>query len=435
MASPWSPATTSSTTIAPRGPPPLPTGPRRLPWAPMHPPLASQRPWQPAPPEGGSSAGPGAGGRGSEVQLQQLLEVRAAPPPQLTFADLHARRGTPAAAQAALAAVRDSAPWYTVASEFRVADRSARLADSISDWRSYVRTCESDGVNPLPITLVSILAWWHHRVIGQSLKSSALQSATSRVLSHAAALGSAAPQALAKAIGAELVRFRTAFPCEVSSAAPPLGDAGDGRLSSAIAYAGARAERSLFFRVLHTRLLVAQELYSRSSALLDGHLRRRDILTVPASPLAPGGLVLRLILPKCNKTKVDMRRDSFPIPTGPATRALLSLLSAPGIGESGADAAVFPDVCPVTHKVRGPVLKVPRCNDLLRKYVFVPAGILGGELCTLRSIRSGASTDAAAEGVSDDERIAHGGWSSAAGASPYLDPCIAKLAGRLRQAT
>jgi hypothetical protein len=118
--------------------------------------------------------------------------------------------------------------------------------------------CEADGTPPLPISVDTVMAWWASRILGSKLKSSALKSVTSRLLTHASLLGHEAPPDVVTAIGRERQYFCAAFPCEVSSAAPPLGDAGDGRLSTAIAFAGARAEQSLFFRVLHTLLLTSR---------------------------------------------------------------------------------------------------------------------------------------------------------------------------------
>ena len=365
------------------------------------------------------------------LRLRQLLPARANPPPPMTYQDLHAAKGTPPAARAALAAAQSMSSWRAVAVAFQSADIGHRLAATVSEWRSYVATCEADGAEPLPLSIVSVLAWWHHRVVGNRLKSSALPSVTSRLLSHAALLGAPASATLTDTIWYELSRFRAAFPCEVAPAAPPLGDAGDGHLSLALAFAETRANSSLLYRVLHTLLVVSQALYCRPTALLDGHLRRDHILSVPASPVAPGGLVLRLLLPKREKGKVDMRRDSFPIPTGPATRALLALLGALGLlaDDAQADAIVFPDIDPRRDRIRGPAMSVERATDLLRRHVFIPAGLPAGGRLTLRSIRSGASTDAAARGVSTLDRLAQGGWASEAGAKTYLDRGIVMLAG------
>lgn len=306
-----------------------------------------------------------------------------------------------------------------------------RLSTSGSEWRGYVAVCLADGTDPLPVTLDGVEAWWASRVLGEGLKSSALKSATSRLLTHAALLGHAVPPDTREAISRELTHFCTGFPCEVAAAAPPLGDAGDGRLELAITYAAARAETSLLYRSLHALLLVSQALYCRPTALLDGHLRRGQVMAVPATASASGGLVLRLLLPKRRKDRVDMRLDSFPIPTGPATRALLSLLNALEqlTRDTSADAVVFPDVCPTSDTLRGPALSTSRARDLLRRYVFTPAGLPGGDRLTLRSIRSGASTDAAAAGVGTTDRLAQGGWASAAGAQTYLDRCVVSLTG------
>ena len=363
--------------------------------------------------------------------LRQLLPTRANPPPPMTYQDLHAAKGTPPAARAALAAARSTASWRAVAAAFQAADTEHRLAASASEWRSYVATCEADGAEPLPLSIVSVLAWWHHRVVGNHLKSSALPSVTSRLLSYVALQGMPVSRTLADGIWLELRRFRAAFPCEVAPAAPPLGDAGDGRLSAALAFAESRASTSLLYRLLHTLLVVSQALYCRPTALLDGNLHRDHILSVPASPVAPGGLVLRLLLPQREKTKGDMRRDSFPIPTGPATRALLALLGALGllVDDAQTDAIVFPDIDPRRDCIRGPALSVERATDLLRRHVFIPAGLPAGNRLTLRSIRSGASTDAAARGISSSDRLAQGGWASEAGAKTYLDRGIMMLAG------
>jgi hypothetical protein len=130
--------------------------------------------------------------------------------------------------------------------------------------------------------------------------------------------------------------------------------------------------------------------------------------------------------------QADLRDESFPIPTGPATRAILSLLDTLDAVSTDAspDTILFPDICPQSDTIRGAAMSVERANYLLRRFVFVPAGILGGERLTLRSIRSGASTDAAASGVATEDRLAQGGWELVAGAKPYLDRSIIKLTGQ-----
>ena len=271
----------------------------------------------------------------------------------------------------------------------------------------------------------------------RSQKSSALRSATSRLLTLAALLGNPAPSAVAKDIWDSLPRFCASFPCEVSSAAPPLGDAGDGRLSAAIDFAAARAAHSVLYQGLLTLLLTAQSLYCRPTAVLEGNLSRGQIASVPATQSSPGGLVLRLLLPKTSKGRVDRRLDSFPIPTGPATIALLSWLRTverlwPDVTPQD---AVFPDLDPVRDTLRGPLLSVDRANALLRSHVFVPSGIGSAARLTLRSIRSGASTDAAALGTPDTDRLAQGGWASARGARTYLDRVVRLLAGAPRPAS
>ena len=67
-------------------------------------------------------------------------------------------------------------------------------------------------------------------------------------------------------------------------------------------------------------------------------------------------------------------------------------------------------------------LQVQRATTLMRKHVYIPAGLSGGDLFSLRSIRSGASTDAAIAGVAAADRLAQGG--RAAGAATYLDRCL-----------
>lgn len=365
------------------------------------------------------------------LQLPQMLDLRANPPPQLTFRELHRAKGTPPVARAVLVAQQAAASWLDIARVFQSATQHRRLADSASEWRSYLAMCESDGVPPLPVSLVKVIGWWAFRVLGRSRKSSALRPVTSRLLTHAALLGSPVPSAVAEDIWDSLPRFCASFPCEVSSAAPPLGDAGDGRLSSAIEFAASRATHSVLYRGLLTLLLTAQALYCRPTAVLEGNLRRGQIASVPASQASPGGLVLRLLLPKTNKGRVDRRLDSFPIPTGPATIAILSWLRTvehlwPDVTPQD---AVFPDLDPVRDALRGPSLTVDRANTLLRRHVFIPSGIGGAARVTLRSIRSGASTDAAASGTSDPDRLAQGGWASAGGARTYLDRVIRVLAG------
>ena len=84
-------------------------------------------------------------------------------------------------------------------------------------------------------------------------------------------------EAGASAIWEELPRFRAAFPCQVSSAAPPLS-ASDGRLTQVLAYVEHRAVQSLFYCEISALLLVAASLFSRTTGLLEGHVRRRHIL-------------------------------------------------------------------------------------------------------------------------------------------------------------
>jgi hypothetical protein len=80
-----------------------------------------------------------------------------------------------------------------------------------------------------------------------------------------------------------------------------------------------------------------------------------------------------------------------------------------------------PNISPVAGTIRGPALSTARATDLLRRHVFVPAGIPGGARLTLRSIRSGASTDTAAMGVWGQDNRDQGGWRSEAGARTYVD--------------
>ena len=173
-------------------------------------------------------------------------------------------------------------------------------------------------------------------------------------------------------------------------------------------------------------LHVSKALYCRPSALLGGRLRRQHIAYMPPSSSAQGGLIVSLLLPKKRKDRVDWRLDSHPIPTGPAALALVSLLDALGLlaCDAPADSVVFPDVDPDTDTLRSPpmALRVQRATTLMRKHVYIPAGLSGGDLFSLRSIRSGASTDAAIAGVAAADRLAQGG--RAAGAATYLDRCL-----------
>jgi len=148
--------------------------------------------------------------------------------------------------------LRSGQPWYAdaVAQAFRSSSKARRLADSDAERRGYLTACAADGMSPLPITLDSVEAWWAYRVIGCGLKSSALKSATSRLLAHAALLGYTASTSVIGAVWEEHIRFRAEFPCEVSSLAPPRGNTGSGNLMAAIEFAGARASASFFFRCL-----------------------------------------------------------------------------------------------------------------------------------------------------------------------------------------
>lgn len=359
--------------------------------------------------------------------LPQVLALRSSPPPSLTFADIHKITGEPKAARAAIEAAEQSASWIDVGAAYYEARTSSVLADSSSAWRGYCRTCEADGLEPTPVTLSKMLACWTERVVGRHLKSSALKSVTSRILTHAQTAGHPTPPAVAKAIRRELVGFCTTFPCEVRAAAPPLGIA-DG-LDTVIAYASERAADSLFFRCMAALLHMSQALYCRPTAIINGRLRRRDVLYLPSSATVQGGIVVSLKLPKRRKDRVDDRLDAHPIPTGPAVLAILSWLAALDMlsAEAPPEGIIFPDIDPETDKIRAPSLSVKRASAVLRRYVFSPAGIPNGRRVTLRSIRSGSSTDAAIAGVPDSDRCAQGGWRNTAGAKTYLDRALAVL--------
>jgi hypothetical protein len=248
------------------------------------------------------------------------------------------------------------------------------------------------------------------------------------VVTYARLAGSLTPDAVVREeIARERRQLCETFPCEVRAAAPPLGVV-DG-LDVAIAYADARAGASPFFRAMAALLHVSKALYCRPSAVLAGRLRRCHVAYVPPGPSAQGGLVLNLVLPKMRKDCVDYRLDSHAIPSGPAVLALVSHLDALGLLAPGAPAegVVFPDIDPLSGECRSRPLAVRRATGLLRRYVFGPAGLPNGDLFTLRSIRSGSSTDAAIAGVTTSDRIAQGGWKSAAGAETYLDHCLALL--------
>ena len=180
---------------------------------------------------------------------------------------------------------------------------------------------------------------------------------------------------------------------------------------------------------MHALLRISQALYCRPTALLNGHLRLRHVSAIAPTSTSIGGLVLWLPMPKGRKHFTDRRLESFPIPTGPASEAFLKWLEELGLLDDGADpdAIVFPNVSPATGRVRWTALKVGRANDVLRKHVFVPAGVPCGARLTLRGIRSGASTDAAAAGVSKSDCLAQGGWRSEEGAKTYFHLAVAAL--------
>ena len=319
--------------------------------------------------------------------LTQVLRCRAFPPPPLTFSDIHGVTGVPQAAAAALGVAEQTTSWAAVGNAYHAARLVGAIDSSESEWRGYTRVCAIDGTDPVPVTLPKLLACWSERVIGRGLKSSALKSVTSRILSHARLVGSPASPSDESSIWRELPHFCSTFPCEVQPAAPPLGTANG--LDEAIAFASARAPAWLFFRVMTALLMVSKSLYCRPTALL--RLRRRDISYMPPSASAQGGLVLSLLLPKKRKDRVDLRLDSHPIPMGPTVLALLGLLEALGLltPEAPLDGAVFPDVDTNTDAIRHPFMTVNRSTDVLRQHVFIPAGIPNGARLTLRSIRSG----------------------------------------------
>jgi hypothetical protein len=357
--------------------------------------------------------------------LTSYIDTRSQP--AITFAEIHKIRGVPPAARAAIHAADQGESWVAVGRVLRrTLDADGRRATS-SSWNTFRHLCTSCNLQPIPVTTAAIAALWSQRVIGRGLKSSGLQSLTSRILTHARLLGHPADTATLAEIAALLPNFCKTFPCGVKPAAPPFGVIHG--LDKAIAYATARANTSRFYRLMAALLLLEQTLYCRPSALLEGNLCRRHLTFMPASATQQGGLVANLMLPKRRKGKADSRLDSHPVPMGPAVQALLSLMDSLDLlrPDSDPNAIIFPDIDPETDKTVGSALSVRRSTALLRRYVFTPAGISLGEQLTLRGIRSGASTDAHIKGVSTTARLAQGGWASVKGASTYLDLALASL--------
>ena len=122
---------------------------------------------------------------------------------------------------------------------------------------------------------------------------------------------------------------------------------------------------------------------------------------------------------------VPRSRNGLTIPTGPATIPLLSRLRTVE--------HLWPDVTSqdaVVDTVRDTLrLTVVLAKSMLRRRIFIPSGSGGATRATLRSIRSGSSTNTAASGTSDADRLAEGGWASARGARTYLERAIRFLAG------
>jgi hypothetical protein len=357
------------------------------------------------------------------LALTSYLE-RAKP---ATCFDIFRTRGAPKPAQAVMAAIARGDRLDVIGGAFADAMHARSLADTASAFRGYQDACAADGTPSLPITINKVVGYWAQRVVVSRRKSSGLQSITSRLLTHAALLGHGPDSRTRAAIWEALPGFCSAFPCEVASVAPPLG-ATHGLLR-AIAYADERAEHSLFYRCMSALLHTSRALYCRPTAILEAKLRRSSLRFMPPGDEQQGGLVVSLLLPKKRKHKADRRLDSHAIPMGPAVHALLSLLDALGLLKPGADpeGIVFPEIDPVSNAVVSPALTVRKSSALLRKHVFIPAGLPEGTRLTLRSIRSGASTDAVIAGVTDPDRLAQGGWATLKGAETYLDRALATL--------
>ena len=369
--------------------------------------------------------------RAGSLSLPSLTSTLARPHPTLTFSDIHAIRGAPHAAAPPMEVMRAGASWGDVGAAFATAWREGiAMSDNMRyAWSAYERVCRADCVDPLPVTKRKLIGMWCERVLGNGLKSSGLKTITSRVMTRAGLLGHVVPEDVKTEIGAELEQFCKTYPCEVSSAAPALG-AYDGRLSRVIQYAEDRADGSLFFKEMAAILHLSAVLYPRPSALLEGHLRLNHLLLQPPDPpRSRGGLVVRLLLPKSNKKTVDERRDSHPVPMGPAVISVLSFLQARGLLQQGApsDAIIFPEIDPSNDSIINAALSVDRSTVLLRRHVFIPSGIDDAHHITLRSIRYGGRTDAAVAGVPEPQALAQGGWNSASGAKPYLNHSIATL--------
>jgi len=136
------------------------------------------------------------------------------------------------------------------------------------------------------------------------------------------------------------------------------------------------AQGSLFFMGISALLHLATSLYPRSGGLLEGHLRLRHLLFQPPTSARRGGLAVQLLMAKKRKTDVDLRRDMYPVPWGPAVQATLAFLAARGLLSEGADpdSIVFPDIDPIRDTVAARALTVRRSSYVLKAICFRPIG-------------------------------------------------------------
>jgi len=117
---------------------------------------------------------------------------------------------------------------------------------------------------------------------------------------------------------------------------------------------------------------------------------RRRLPEAPWSGVSHRSLYLHTYLSLSSHRMSSMPSPIMP-PGGP-----LSLIYA---------RVIFPDIDPVPDAIRTPFLSVVRSTYYLRRYVFIPSGIEGGELLTHRSSRYGSHTDALLAGAPEGERI------------------------------
>ena len=340
----------------------------------------------------------------------------------------------------ASALVRGVSPFH-IAPQWEAAIDAERLSPSaLSAWRQYNIMCHTYSQSPLPLSVISIMAYALWYVCVKRNSSANLHSEVARLHAYARAQRPRLPWPDFLAEGGDsqtsrLDKICKAYPAEVRGAPALTLRAG---LCRAIAY----------LRTLGPNLWALQWIAILSS-MHNMILRPCEIIPLNSFPVAEGtisgfayprvgeftfvqpddasgcagGVQYTVALSKTQKDSFDARICTVAAvyqlsgATVDAARDLRSYMSAAGV--LGA-----PPHTPVFHyrerdgSPRGRMSRAMLLREL-RAHILTPAGVVDAHSYTLRSLRPGGATDLAAAGVDDTVVRKIGKWSTEHGMVPY----------------